>query len=201
MMTDSGLHDDDGLSAGGSLKGWHLVLIVVVALAAAAVVYQVFLSGGGGEEPVEVPGVAVVPEGSRTVTLFFADDDDAVLFGQARQVAIGAGFEEQVQQVVRALIGGPVGRGASTIPVGTEILDVFYDPDEFTVYLDFSSELVAGHSGGSSAEYYMVSAIMRTVSENFPEVQAVQILIEGSQVGTIAGHINAYKPFPVREWR
>ena len=199
MMTDSGLHDDDNLSSGGSLKGWHLLVIVVVALAAAGVVYQVFLSGRGGEEPIEAPGVVVVPEGSRTVTLFFADEDEAALFGQTRQVAIGAGFEGQVRQVVRALIGGPVGRGASTIPEGTEIVGVFYDPDDFTVYLDFSSELVAGNSGGSSAEYYTVSAIMRTVSENFPEVQAVQFLIEGSQVGTIAGHINAYKPFPVRE--
>ena len=33
MMTDSGLHDDDNLSSGGSLKGWHLLVIVVAALA------------------------------------------------------------------------------------------------------------------------------------------------------------------------
>ena len=39
------------------------------------------------------------------------------------------------------------------------------------------------------------------VSENFPEISAVQILVEGSQVGTIAGHLNAYQPFLVRNWR
>ena len=44
-------------------------------------------------------------------------------------------------------------------------------------------------------------AIVKTVSENFPEVQAVQILIEGFQVGTIAGHIDAYRPFQIRDWR
>jgi hypothetical protein len=42
---------------------------------------------------------------------------------------------------------------------------------------------------------------MRTVSQNFPEIRAVQFLIEGLQVGTIAGHIDAYKPFVVSDWR
>ncbi len=54
---------------------------------------------------------------------------------------------------------------------------------------------------GASAEYYTIAAIVRTVSENFPEVRAVQILVEGLQVGTIAGHIDAYNPFLVRDWR
>ena len=81
------------------------------------------------------------------------------------------------------------------------VLNVFYDSDAFTLYLDFSSEFVAGHPGGSAAEYHTVSAILKTVSENFPEIQAVQILIEGSQVSTIAGHLNARGPFLVRDWR
>ena len=69
------------------------------------------------------------------------------------------------------------------------------------LYIDFSSEFVAGHPGGATAEYHTVSAIMRTVSENFPEVAAVQLLVEGSQVGTIAGHVDAYGPLLVRDWR
>ena len=42
---------------------------------------------------------------------------------------------------------------------------------------------------------------MKTMSENFPEVMAIQMLVEGSQVSTIAGHIDAYRPFLVRDWR
>lgn len=199
-MSETGLHDDEKLASGGTLKAWHLAVIVLVVLGAATAAYQWYIRRGA-EGPVGVGGVTEVPEGSRTVTLFFADDEEPVLFEQSRQVAIGTRFEEQVQQVVRALIAGPSGRGASAIPAGTELRGVFYDSDTFTVYLDFSSELVANHPGGSTAEYYTVSAIMRTVSENFPEVQAVQLLIEGSQVGTIAGHISAYDPFLVRDWR
>jgi len=194
------LRDDDRLASGGALKGWHLLVIAVVALVGAALVYHFFLR----ERPPRVPEpgvVAEVPEGSRTVTLYFADEDEPVLFAQTRQVAIGTAFEEQVLQVMRALISGPVGKGASTLPDGTELLDVFYDTEAFTVYLDFSGDLVANHPGGSQAEYATVSAIVRTVSENFPEVRAVQVLVEGAQVDTIGGHIDATRPFIVGDWR
>lgn len=198
-MNDTGLHDDERLATGG-LKAWQLVLIALALGAAAAFV----LWYGGRRQapaPVDTGEVTEVPEGSRTVTLYFAAEEEAELFAQTRQVAIGMRFEEQVRQVIRSLIAGPGGAGASTIPEGTELLDVFYDSDTFTVYLDFSGDLVASHPGGSTAEFFTVSAIMRTISENFPEVQAVQILIEGSQVGTIGGHINAGDPFLVRDWR
>jgi spore germination protein GerM len=199
-MSDTGLHDDDKLATGG-LKAWQLLLIAAAALAAIALLFQWYNRDRVPEAPPETGGVTEVPEGSRTVTLFFADEDEAELFGQTRQVAIGARFDEQVRQVIRALIAGPSGPGASTIPEGTRLLDVFYDSDTFTVYLDFSGDLVASHPGGSAAEYFTVSAIVRTISENFAEVQAVQVLIEGSQVGSIGGHIDAYDPFLVRDWR
>jgi spore germination protein GerM len=150
------------------------------------------------EEP---EGVAVVPEGSRTVTLFFADRESETLLPESRLVAVGKDYAEQVRQVMQALLEGPHGDGVSTISAETRFLNAFYDSETAILYLDFSSELVAGHPGGSSAEYYTIAAIIRTVSENFPEVQAVQILVEGLQVGTIAGHIDAYNPFLVRDWR
>lgn len=198
-MTDTGLHDDGNYSS-GALKAWHLLVIALVALGVIALSYQWYVRSHR-PEPIGTGGVTEVPEGSRTVTLYFAADDETALVAQTRQVAIGMAFDEQLEQVIRALIAGPSGRGASTIPEGTELLDVFYDSDTFTVYLDFSDALVAAHPGGSEAEYYTIAAIVRTVSDNFPEVQAVQILVEGSQVGTIGGHINAHEPFLVQDWR
>ena len=200
-MSDVELPEDDQLVSGGTLKGWHLFVIVVLALGLAAGAYWWFVARPGGGEVVPTAGVTEVPEGSRTVTLFFADEDEPVLFSESRQVAIGKGTVEQAGQVMRALIGGPEQRGVNAIPAGTSLLDVFFDGDTGILYLDFSGELVAGHPGGAAAEYGTVLAIMKTTSENFPEVQAVQILVEGYQVGTIAGHINAYKPFHVLDWR
>jgi spore germination protein GerM len=201
-MSDKDLHDDGTYASGGTLGGRHLIIIAAVAvIAGAALYFWLFADRRGGGEPARPGVVTPVPEGSRTVTLYFADRDEAGLVSETRQVAIGRDFLDQAEQVVRALVAGPEHEAVNALPAGTKLLNVFYDSEAAVLFLDFNSEFVAGHPGGSSAEYFTVSAIMKTVSENFPEVVAVQILVEGSQVGTIAGHLNAYRPFRVRDWR
>jgi spore germination protein GerM len=200
-MSDSDFQEDGTYSSGGTLKGRHLIAIAAVAVIIGAILYLTLFNRERQAAPTGTGIVTEVPEGSRTVTLYFADAEEAVLVGETRQVAIGRGFVEQAEQVVRELVAGPEHDAVNTIPEGTSVLGVFYDSDAATLFLDFSAEFVAGHPGGSSAEYHTVSAIVKTVSENFPEVVAVQILVEGSQVGTIAGHLNAHRPFLVRDWR
>jgi len=189
-----------GASSGG-FRLRHFVIIAAIAVGVAAAVYVWQRSTRVEPVPEEPEGVTVVPEGSRTVTLFFAEKNEEALLPETRLVAAGKDFAEQVRQVIQALLEGPQGEGVSTIAAGTKLLNAFYDAETAVLYLDFSSELVAGHPGGSSAEYYTIAAIVRTVAENFPEVRAVQFLVEGLQVGTIAGHIDAYQPFLVRDWR
>jgi spore germination protein GerM len=194
---ESGGH---GASSGG-FRLRHFVIIAAVAVAAGAAFY-IWHRSTSVEPPPEAPeGVTVVPEGSRTVTLFFAEKNDEALIPETRLVAVGKDLAEQVRQVMHALLAGPEGDAVSTIAEGTRLIGAFYDAESAVLYLDFSSELVAGHPGGASAEYYTIAAIVRTVAENFPEVRAVQLLIEGLQVGTIAGHIDANQPFLVRDWR
>jgi spore germination protein GerM len=199
-MTDPDHSRDEPVSS-RSLKVWHFALIAFIAIAVVAFLYYMTEIREPGEPPPPPADVSVVPEGSRAVTLFFADVEGEGLVSETREVAIGTDYSEQLVQVVEALLNGPDRSGVSAIPAGTKLLNAFYDSEAATAYLDFSSELVAGHPGGSSAEYYTIAALMRTVSENIPEVQAVQILVEGLQVGTIGGHIDAYQPFLVRDWR
>jgi hypothetical protein len=193
--------DEENYSARGTLGEKHLVLIAAVVIVIGGLVFYYVQRRAQRMGPARPEGVTVVPEGSRAVTLYFADPDDESLVTETRLVAIGKEYVEQIEQVVRALLGGPQEDGLSTIADGTKLLDAFYDSDTATLYLDFTSEIVAGHPGGSSAEYFTIAAIMRTVSQNFPEVKAVQFLVEGLQIGTIAGHIDAYRPFYVSDWR
>lgn len=201
-VNDTGLPEDERtVASGGTLEAWHLVVLAVVAVALVAAGYWWFAVRDRAGDGPPTAGVTKVPEGSRIVSLFFAEEDEAALFSETRQVAIGRSLIEQCTQVMRALIAGPEGSGVSAIPSGTRLLGVYYDEEMLTFFLDFSGELVAAHPGGAAAEYSTVMAIMKTTSENFPEVRAVQILVDGYQVGTIAGHIDAYKPFDVRDWR
>ncbi len=194
--------NDERAAARGSLGGRHFAAIVGLALGVLFVV--MWMLSRGPRAPVE-EAQAPAPralEGSRAVTLFFASADDPSIYGETREVGVGRRFDEQVRQVVEALIAGPDDeRGVSAIPDGTTLLSVSFDPDAGTLYLDFSADLVAAHPGGSAAEYCTVAVIVRTMGENFPEVRAVQILVDGSQVDTIAGHIRADEPFLVRDWR
>jgi spore germination protein GerM len=192
---------DESAQGRGGLTGRRLVTIVAVAIVVVGVVVW-WMARQGAQGPESPRRVESVPEGSRNVTLFFASADEPVLYSETRETAVGRQLDEQVRRVMEALIAGPQSdRGISALPAGTTLLSVMVDADSGTVYLDFSSELVAAHPGGSAAEYCTVASIVRTVGENFPEVQRVQILVDGSQVETIAGHLRADEPFAVREWR
>ena len=194
--------NDQNVTSSGTLKPYHFVIIVVVAIGVVALLFWYSRREPGlADAPISGDGVSIVSEGTRVVSLFFADEENQSLLIETKMVAMGKGFGDQVRQVMRALLEGSDIGGISTIAEGTRLLGVFYDSEATTLYIDFSSELIAGHPGGSSAEYFTISAIMRTISQNFPEVQAVQFLVEGLQVGTIAGHIDAYRPFAVSDWR
>src|SRR5262249_25309450 len=54
--------------------------------------------------------VETVPEGTRNVTLYFADLDQPEIHGETRELAVGHRLDEQVHQVIDALIAGPSGK-------------------------------------------------------------------------------------------
>lgn len=193
---------DDRSSAQGSLGGRQLAVIAGVALGVIFVAMWMLMRTPQEVAETPTPAAPRTLEGSRAVTLFFASAEEPVIYRETREVGVGRRFDEQVRQVIGALVAGPGDeKGVSAVPEGTQLLSVSFDPDAATLYLDFSAELVAAHPGGSAAEYYTVAVIVRTVAENFPEVRAVQLLVDGSQVDTIAGHIRADEPFQVRDWR
>jgi spore germination protein GerM len=195
--------DDEREAMRGSLGGRGLAVIAGAALGLLFVIMWLLMRNPAPpmEEAVRTPEPRAV-EGSRAVALYFADADEPAIYSETREVGVGRRFDEQVRQVMEALITGPSeAKGVSAIPAGTTLLSVAFDPDAATLFLDFSAELVAAHPGGSAAEYCTVAVIVRTIGDNFPEVQSVQILVDGSQVDTIAGHIRADAPFAVRDWR
>ena len=81
----------------------------------------------------------------------------------------------------------------SVIPSGTTVRG-FYITDRQDAFVDFSSRLVTGHPGGSTTELLTVNAIVNAVTANLPSVQRVQILIDGKEVDTLAGHVDLRRP-------
>jgi spore germination protein GerM len=70
-----------------------------------------------------------------------------------------------------------------------------------TLVLDFSRELQTNHSGGSAGELLTVYSIVNTLAENIHGISRVQILVEGNEVETLAGHLDLREPLsPNTTW-
>ena len=100
----------------------------------------------------------------------------------------------RLSQVIKALIQETPPNFRNPIPRGTLLNEVYIDSNQ-TAYLDFSKHLAEGHIGGTTAESLTVMAILKTVFDAFPDdIKQVQILIDGNQVKTLAGHLNLSQP-------
>ncbi|NMA60506.1 MAG: GerMN domain-containing protein [Firmicutes bacterium] len=103
---------------------------------------------------------------------------------------------------VKRPIGGPVNPGIAlqtllngplahenlheSVPHTTRLLGLSIF--EGLAVANFSSELVDDFNGGSLIESYLVQAIVSTLTE-FPEIDRVQILVEGEEIESIGGHV------------
>jgi hypothetical protein len=101
---------------------------------------------------------------------------------------------ERLKQIVTALVQATLPNYRNPIPRGTLLNEAYIDSQK-TAYLDFSHHLADGHIGGTTAELLTVTAILKTVFDAFPnEIIHVQILIDGKEKKTLAGHLDLSQP-------
>ncbi len=138
--------------------------------------------------PLEAP-----PE-PQEVNLFLLDTTAMGLVPVKIERRLHRELTQRLNQVVTALIQETPPNFRNTIPRGTELNGVYIDSQQ-TAYLDFSNHLTDGHIGGTTAEFLTVTAILKTVFDAFPDdIRQVQILIDGKNIETIAGHLNLSQP-------
>jgi spore germination protein GerM len=139
-------------------------------------------------------------EGTRGVYLYFARAGTDTLVSEYRGVVVKDRPADEVRAVYRELLAGPMGKLAPLFPDGTELLSA-YLTERGTLYLDWNKTLVTGFRGGTGREYLLLSSIVRTAHDNFPDVDRVAILVEGDPVETVGGHFDTTLPLSVRDWQ
>lgn len=89
---------------------------------------------------------------------------------------------------VQALLNGPLEHEdlLASVPKGTKLLDLTVRDSLATA--NFSPEITDDFAGGSLMEAYLVEAIVKTLTE-FPDVERIQILVDGAIIESIGGHI------------
>jgi spore germination protein GerM len=127
------------------------------------------------------------------LSLWFASRQEDALVMERRRVPPNQTPIDRVRVSLQELIAGPKGSALRTVPAEVKIREVFID-DQGTAYVDFSEELSQTHPGGPWAEMLTLRSIMQTLVTNVPGIKGVQILIEGREVETIAGHMDIRRP-------
>lgn len=126
-------------------------------------------------------------------TLFFVSEDGLRLVGVESDVTLGATPAEQGRHILEKLLEPAPAPLASAVPPGT-ILRTMYVTSRGDAFVDLSGTVVTAHSGGSLDELFTVYAIVNTLTVNLPALHAVQILVDGQEVDTLAGHVDLRQP-------
>jgi hypothetical protein len=126
-------------------------------------------------------------------TLYYVAPDGTGLVAATREVPYGATPAEQVRRVVEAQVAPPPNERLSAIPKGTTVRSVFLT-DGHDAYVDLGGTIASGQTGGSLDEALTVYAIVNAVIANAPDVRGVQILVDGQEVDSLAGHIDLRAP-------
>jgi len=176
------------------------IAVVLVGLASWALVR--FLMPTDIQTPSAAADQGKVPAPARRIqaTLFYVDADGLRLAPVTRDVLFGATPALQARQLVEALLE-PAPQGmTNAVPAGTTVRGVFV-AENGEAFVDLGEELLTVHPGGSLTEIYTVYAIVHTLTGNLPAIHAVQILVGGHEVDTLAGHVDLRRPLPPsRQW-
>lgn len=178
-------------------RGLWAAIVIGVALVSLGV-WLVFakLPGILSREP-GPPGAAPAAKASDAkkiqATLYYVSDDGTELVPVNREVVYGATPAEQARHILDLQVQSAPDGYASAIAAGTSVRAVFL-AEGGEAFVDLSPEAAAAHSGGALNEALAVFAIVNALTTNLPTVTSVQILVDGREIDSLAGHIDLREP-------
>ena len=124
------------------------------------------------------------------VNVYYPRNDGTGLIAVSRKV--NTEKDDKYTAAMKSLLTGTKEKEqTNVIPKKAKLRSVTVKDGIATV--DFSKELEQNFSGGSTGEEMLIGSIVNTLTD-FPEVQKVQILIEGASVETLSGHMDLSEP-------
>lgn len=155
-------------------------------------------------EPVaDTPAPAPAPASTPAVPhiqakLFFASEDGQRLVATEREVPFAEGVVAQARALIEAQLSAEAPPLARTLPEGTRLRGLYLSSRN-EIFVDLDGAVRSGHPGGSLNELLTVYTIVNAITMNLPDVQEVQLLIDGQEVDTLAGHVDLRQPLRKNE--
>lgn len=146
------------------------------------------------EDTVQAPAPVELLLPEREVTLYFAEPQGSYLVRQQQSIPGCIDDRDCVNSLLTALIAGPKDKAVTVavLPETTEILGIELEGDLARV--NFSRQLVDHHPGGSLSELLTIHSLINSLSESFPYIRQLQILIDGEPRETLKGHVRIDYP-------
>lgn len=176
----------------------RIIVLAALVIAAFALGWAIFAAprwyGSASTKAAAAPAAAPAPPGRKIkARLFYVSDDGAHLKSVERDVAYGEGTADQAREIVSAQIGATVEPLVSAVPAGTK-LRALYLTDKGQAFVDLSRDVVTAHPGGTTNELLTVYTIVDALTTNLPAITAVQLIVDGKEVDTLAGHVDLRRP-------
>ena len=146
---------------------------------------------------------ATTPERKINATLYYIAEDGMSLVGMQREVPFGEPIAEQARRIIEAQLGVAPEPLAAAIPGGTTLRGIYVTERDCEsepaacqrdAFVDLSVEARTRHTGGALDELFTIYAIVDAVTVNLPAISRVQILVDGKEVDTLAGHVDLRHP-------
>ena len=185
----SGLRD---YLATARYRGPWLIAVFVLGVWLVIAKLPQLLNGPRNGPPEPPPAPAPADTRKIHINLFYISDTGLELVPVGREIPFGATLAEQARRVVEAQIAAPPEGQASAIPPETTVHAVYMAANG-ECYVDLGPEIVSHFTGGSLDEALAVYAIVNALT-NLNGITSVQILIDGKEVDTLAGHIDLRRP-------
>lgn len=140
----------------------------------------------------EAPRIIIETLPERMVQLYFTAPEGTFLMAETAAIP---GCEEDrdcIVSLVQALTKGSQAGNLSVLPQQTTVLNAEVEND--LVRINLSKQVVDFHPGGSLTELLSIYSIANSLSENFPYIRQVQLLVEGEVRQTLKGHARIDQP-------
>ncbi|MEE3273942.1 MAG: GerMN domain-containing protein [Acidobacteriota bacterium] len=151
-------------------------------------------------ETVDGLSIARAEAGTMDLRLFLIVSGLERLIPVLHTVAAPPTIDLQVRSAVDELISWSGDETISPVPPESRVREIWV-AQSGVAYIDFYQSFFDFSGGGSLNELHTVYSIVATLTESFPEIFAVQFLVEGEQLETLAGHVDLSHPLqPSADW-
>jgi spore germination protein GerM len=122
--------------------------------------------------------------------LYFADPGKGVLKAMPKQFASNLNSHELGRDILEALMEGPPGSALDpTFPAGTKVRGLFI-LDDGRAWVDLGLREGRLDNMDTVSELLAIYSIVNSLTLNIPGVKQVKLLVNGSDVETLGGHVS-----------